>query len=45
MIKSAQPTRFITQRFGIDQANQAYQLIAEHPEETIQVLLTYPNDG
>jgi 2-desacetyl-2-hydroxyethyl bacteriochlorophyllide A dehydrogenase len=34
-------SRFITQRFPISAAAQAYQLIDKHPEETIQVVFTY----
>jgi 2-desacetyl-2-hydroxyethyl bacteriochlorophyllide A dehydrogenase len=36
------PERWITQRFKIEDAAKAYQLLDEHPEETIQVLLEYP---
>jgi 2-desacetyl-2-hydroxyethyl bacteriochlorophyllide A dehydrogenase len=31
----------ITQRFPFDRAAAAYQLVDEHPEQTIQVILTY----
>jgi 2-desacetyl-2-hydroxyethyl bacteriochlorophyllide A dehydrogenase len=41
-LRRVRPERWITQRYGLAQAAQAYQLIAEHPEQTIQVLLTYP---
>jgi 2-desacetyl-2-hydroxyethyl bacteriochlorophyllide A dehydrogenase len=41
MIRAMQPARWITQRFPISQAAQAYRLIDEHPEETIQVVLHY----
>ena len=33
--------RFITHRFPITQAAQAYALIDNHPEDVIQVILTY----
>jgi 2-desacetyl-2-hydroxyethyl bacteriochlorophyllide A dehydrogenase len=33
----------ITQRFPIDRAAEAYRLVDEHPEQTVQVLLTYPD--
>lgn len=33
------PSRFITQRFPLADAAQAFRLLAEHPEETIQVVL------
>lgn len=42
MLRQIEPEHFITHRFGLAQANQAYQLIDQHPEETIQVVLTYP---
>jgi len=32
----------ITQRFPVGEAAGAYQLIDQHPEQTIQVILTYP---
>jgi 2-desacetyl-2-hydroxyethyl bacteriochlorophyllide A dehydrogenase len=41
-LRRVQPERWITQRFTLAEAAQAYQLIAEHPEQTIQVVLTYP---
>jgi 2-desacetyl-2-hydroxyethyl bacteriochlorophyllide A dehydrogenase len=41
MLAQVQPARFITHRFPIDQAAQAYELIDRHPEEVIQVTLTY----
>jgi threonine dehydrogenase-like Zn-dependent dehydrogenase len=42
MLPKIQPSRWITQRFDIQQAAQAYQLIDQYPEETLQVVLTYP---
>ena len=36
-----QPERWITQRFPIERAGEAYQLIDGDPGQTIQVLLTY----
>lgn len=41
MISELRPSRWITQKFELRQAAQAYQLIDQHPEDTIQVLLTY----
>ncbi|MBU4233169.1 MAG: zinc-binding alcohol dehydrogenase [Desulfobacterales bacterium] len=41
MLAQVQPARFITQRFPIAQAAQAYALIDNHPEDVIQVILTY----
>jgi threonine dehydrogenase-like Zn-dependent dehydrogenase len=41
MLAHVSPSRWITQRFPIQQAAQAYQLIDRSPGETIQVVLTY----
>lgn len=41
MVEVVRPSRFITHRFGLDAADQAYNLIDQHPEKTIQVILTY----
>lgn len=41
MLRKVRPSRFITQRFPIEQADQAYRLIDQHPEACIQVVLTY----
>lgn len=35
------PEQWITHRFPIDQAEQAYRLLDENPQDTIQVILTY----
>jgi 2-desacetyl-2-hydroxyethyl bacteriochlorophyllide A dehydrogenase len=35
------PSRLITHRFGIEDAQAAYEQVAERPGETLQVLLTY----
>lgn len=42
MLRRVQPERWITQRFSIQDAAQAYRLIDQQPEQTIQVVLTYP---
>lgn len=42
MIRELQPERFITHRFTITQASQAYALLDEQPEQAIQVVFTYP---
>ncbi len=42
MLRQVRPARLITQRYPIDQAAEAYRQIETHPEETIQVVLTYP---
>ena len=31
----------ITHRYPFDRAAEAYQLVDEHPEQTVQVILTY----
>lgn len=36
------PEKWITHRFPLDEAREAYRLLDESPEETIQVLFTYP---
>jgi threonine dehydrogenase-like Zn-dependent dehydrogenase len=40
-LAQVQPARFITHRFPIARAAQAYALIDNHPEDVIQVILTY----
>ena len=32
----------ITHRFSIQQAAEAYALVDQHPDQTVQVILTYP---
>ena len=41
MVHKISPARFITHRFPLAQAAQAYELLDRHPEEAIQVILTY----
>ncbi len=41
MIKELMPARLITHRFNIWQADQAYKLLDENPEQSIQVIFTY----
>jgi 2-desacetyl-2-hydroxyethyl bacteriochlorophyllide A dehydrogenase len=41
MIQAVKPAQLVTHRFSITQASQAYALLDQHPEETIQVMLTY----
>lgn len=40
-LRVVQPARWITHRFPFAQAAQAYRLLAEAPQETIQVVLDY----
>lgn len=41
MIAQVQPARLITHKFSIHDADQAYRMLAESPENTIQVAFTY----
>jgi threonine dehydrogenase-like Zn-dependent dehydrogenase len=41
MLARCRPGRLISHRFQIQQAQEAYELIARAPHETIQVVLTY----
>lgn len=41
MVEQLDPERWITQRFPIAQAADAYRLLDEQPAETVQVVLTY----
>ncbi len=41
MIRRIKPADFITHRYDIRQAGEAFQLLDERPEEAIQVVLTY----
>ena len=40
-LKRIQPQKWITHRFSLEEAEKAYQLLDENPQETIQVLLEY----
>lgn len=40
-LRTVQPAQFITHRFPVQQAAQAYELLDRSPEKTIQVVLTY----
>lgn len=41
MLQEINPARFITHRFSLPQAAQAYELMDQNPAEVIQVILTY----
>lgn len=41
MLRQVRPAHLITHRFPIGEASQAYALIDRHPEEAIQVMVTY----
>jgi 2-desacetyl-2-hydroxyethyl bacteriochlorophyllide A dehydrogenase len=40
-LRSIQPQKWITHRFPIEEAAEAYQLLDESPQETIQVIFEY----
>lgn len=40
-LERVKPEKWITHRFALDEAAQAYRLLDEHPQETIQVLFDY----
>jgi threonine dehydrogenase-like Zn-dependent dehydrogenase len=35
----------ISHRFPFEDAGEAYRLLAEHPEQAVQVVLTYPESA
>ena len=41
LIARVRPSRLVTHRFGLEDAQQAYEQLAERPGETLQVLFTY----
>ncbi|HEX8137910.1 MAG TPA: zinc-binding alcohol dehydrogenase [Pyrinomonadaceae bacterium] len=41
MLRQVRPGLLISHRFPVDRAPQAYDLLDRHPEETVQVILTY----
>jgi threonine dehydrogenase-like Zn-dependent dehydrogenase len=41
MLQAVKPARFITHRFPIAQAAQAYELMDQNPADVVQVILTY----
>jgi 2-desacetyl-2-hydroxyethyl bacteriochlorophyllide A dehydrogenase len=41
-LERIRPDKWITHQFPIEKAAEAYQLLDENPQETIQVLITYP---
>jgi len=40
-LERIQPEKWITHRFPIERAEEAYRLLDENPQETIQILVTY----
>ncbi|MDQ2692835.1 MAG: oxidoreductase [Chloroflexota bacterium] len=41
-LEKVRPEKWITHRFRLDEAREAYRLLDTHPEETIQILFSYP---
>ena len=41
MLQKHQPQQFITHRFPLEQAQQAYELIDQRPETAVQIIFTY----
>jgi threonine dehydrogenase-like Zn-dependent dehydrogenase len=41
MIRRLKPAHFITHRYPIQEAAEAYKLLDQNPEKTIQILFTY----
>jgi len=41
-LERIKPEKWITHRFAIDKAEEAYRLLDENPQETVQILITYP---
>jgi 2-desacetyl-2-hydroxyethyl bacteriochlorophyllide A dehydrogenase len=44
MLRQVHPHQFITHRFSLTQAGQAYTLLDQAPQEAIQILLTYDTE-
>lgn len=45
LIQEIHPERWITHRFPLESAADAYSLLANHPEHTLQVILTYESES
>jgi threonine dehydrogenase-like Zn-dependent dehydrogenase len=41
LLEEIEPAALITHRFHVSQAAEAYELLDQHQEEAIQVMLTY----
>lgn len=41
-LEQVQPEKWITHRFAIEEAAEAYRLLDENPQETLQVIFHYP---
>jgi 2-desacetyl-2-hydroxyethyl bacteriochlorophyllide A dehydrogenase len=39
LLRDLRPSRYITHRFALGSAQEAFRMLAEHPEQTIQVVL------
>jgi 2-desacetyl-2-hydroxyethyl bacteriochlorophyllide A dehydrogenase len=40
-LKRIQPSQWITHKYSLDQAKEAYRQLVSHPEDTLQVIFTY----
>jgi threonine dehydrogenase-like Zn-dependent dehydrogenase len=40
-LQRIKPEKWITHRFALDKAEEAYRLLDENPQETIQVMFNY----
>jgi 2-desacetyl-2-hydroxyethyl bacteriochlorophyllide A dehydrogenase len=45
LLGELKPSRLITHRFPLEQANEAYRQACDHPETGLQVVFTYPAVG
>jgi threonine dehydrogenase-like Zn-dependent dehydrogenase len=45
LLDELQPERLISHRLPIAEAAGAYRLLAEQPEQALQLVFTYPADG
>lgn len=44
MVQAIRPSALITHRFDIRQAQSAYELLADNPQDTLQVVMVYPSE-
>ena len=45
MLETCRPSRLITRRFDIRQAQKAYQLLADRPQDVLQLVFRYAESG
>jgi threonine dehydrogenase-like Zn-dependent dehydrogenase len=39
LLQAIRPSRYISHRFALDRAHEAYELLENHPERSIQIVL------